>query len=172
MRPLIAGLAASLLAAAPMAAPSAFAGGFASRDLTPFAETIDAAVGAGCQTLSEPARVTVLCKPGLGPLIDVSIKRRDANDHIEQNVRTGKTGRAELERLCRQNNPDCTVALLDVEPAVGWLGAQPMGRQALSTAVILRDGDQLTVRALASGPDEAHALMDKTLSIVRPVIGR
>ncbi|GGF51808.1 hypothetical protein GCM10007301_09060 [Azorhizobium oxalatiphilum] len=170
MRLLIAsmmGLAATL----PMTA-SADAAGFATRDLVPFATTVSAALGEGCQTVADPQRVTIVCKSGLGPLVDVTIKRRESNDRIEQNIRSGKTGQPEVDALCKKINDQCTATMLDVAPAVGWIGAQPQGRQALSTAVILRDGDQLTVRALANDPEQARAYVDKTLAVVRPVIGQ
>lgn len=163
-------VALAALGAAPFAAQAA---GFATHDLTPFAAKINAAIDESCQIAADPARVTLMCnQPGDGPLIDVFLRRRESDDHLEQNIRAGKTGQAEVDALCKKLNPDCTVTMLDVPPAVGWIGAQPMRRQAVSTATLVRDGDQLTVRALASDPAKARAYVDKALAVVRPVIGQ
>ncbi len=106
----------------------AHAEGFATRDLTPFGARVADAVGESCQIAAEPERLTLMCgAPGKGPLIDIFIKRRDSNDRIEQNLRAGKAGQSEIEALCRKLNPACTVSMLDMPPAVGWVGAQPMG---------------------------------------------
>lgn len=164
----VAALAA--VAAAPVAVQAA---GFATHDLTPFAAKISAAIHEDCQIAADPARVTLMCnQPGDGPLIDIFLKRRESDDHLEASIRAGKTGQAEVETLCKKLNPDCTVSMLDVPPAVGWIGAQPMRRQAVSTATLVRDGDQLTVRALASDPAKARAYVDTALAVMRPVIGQ
>lgn len=169
MRVLIAGM---MTVTAALSLPANVrAEGFSTHDLTPFATRVTEAIGTNCQPAADPARLTLLCPDVKGPLVDIFLRRRDSGDRIEQNMRAGKTGQAELEALCRKINDRCAVTLLDVAPAVGWIGAQPMGRQALSTAVLVRDGDELVVRALASDPQAARAAVEKALAIVRPVIG-
>ena len=63
--------------------------------------------------------------------------------------------RPQFQALCQQRQPACTIELLDVGPAVGWISAWTLGGTAVSTAIILRDGDQLTLRSI--GPDPARA---------------
>ncbi|PXW65408.1 hypothetical protein [Methylobacterium sp. B4] len=142
---------ALLLGLAPL---SALAEGFAARDLTTVASEAKAALGGRYAARAEAARLTLVCTECEGsPMIDVLLGRQA--DGTEERVRSGQTPIARLEARCRQRNPDCRVTGLSVAPAVGWISRYRMGAMSGATAIVLRDGDLLTIRSLAG--DEATA---------------
>ena len=126
----------------------ASARGFAVQDLTPFGPVLERALGAGFAHRAEGRRVTLTCPPCKGsPIVDVLLGRQA--DGTEARVRSGETSIAQLEALCRQRSSSCRLVALDVSPAVGWVSTYGMGSQFGSTAVVLRDGDLLTIRVIA-----------------------
>lgn len=142
---------AVLLGLAPL---PALAEGFAVRDLTAIASEAKAALGSGYAARAEAARLTLVCTACEGsPMIDVLLGRQA--DGTEERVRSGQTPIARLEALCRQRSPECRVTGLSVAPAVGWISRYRMGTMSGATAIVLRDGDLLTIRSLAG--DEATA---------------
>lgn len=142
--------------------------GFKVRDLSTLAPEMEKALGAGFVSRAEPGRVTLTCPECAGaPMVDVLLGRQD--DGTEARVRSGKTPVAALEALCRQRNPACHLTGLRVAPAVGWVSTYPMGGMAGSTAIILRDGDLLTIRSIAGDAPNARANTDK---LVQAVVGR
>ena len=139
---------------------AAWAEGFAVHDLRPLAPAMAKAAGADFEHRAETDRVTLACPTCAGsPMIDVRLGRQA--DGTEQRVRSGETPVAKLEALCRAREPACRLTALEVAPAVGWITAYPMGSLSGATAVILRDGDLLTIRAIADDPATArrHAEM-------------
>ncbi|MFF8800849.1 MULTISPECIES: hypothetical protein [unclassified Methylobacterium] len=142
---------AFLLGLAPL---PVLAEGFAVRDLTAIASKAKAALGSGYAARAEAARLTLVCTACEGsPMIDVLLGRQA--DGTEERVRSGQTPIARLEALCRQRSPECRVTGLSVAPAVGWISRYRMGTMSGATAILLRDGDLLTIRSLAG--DEATA---------------
>lgn len=142
---------ALLLGLAPLPAG---AEGFAVRDLGTLAADAKAVLGGRYAARAEAARLTLMCPECEGaPMIDVLLGRQA--DGTEERVRSGATPIARLEALCRQRNPECRLTGLSVAPAVGWISLYRMGAMSGATAVVLRDGDLLTIRSLAS--DEATA---------------
>jgi hypothetical protein len=80
---------------------------------------------------------------------------------------------ARLEALCRSRSPTCKLSALEVAPAVGWITTYPTATGAGSTAIVLRDGDLLTIRSLAADEPAARRNAEKTLAaIVRKVVGK
>lgn len=170
MSPAIAAGAAALLALTTFASPAA-AEGFASRDLTGITARLSEALGPGAQAKTAPPRVTLSCETCTGaPVVDVMIGRQ--TDGTEQRVRSGQTTIAELEKLCQARSPGCRMSALQVAPAVGWVSIYPMGAQQGVTAVIMRDGDMLVVRALSTDAAVARRTCEKMVSALGPVIGR
>ena len=147
-------------------ATGATAQGLATRDLTGVGQAAAAALGSGFQARTEPQRVTLFCTTcAATPAVDILIGRQA--DGTEERVRSGATNMADLQRICQARSPQCTVAALDVAPAVGWVSGYPLGDRAGATAVIIRDGDLLTVRSLAQNPASAKQAIDRLLPLIR-----
>ena len=147
-------------------AVGAQAQGLATKDLTKVGQAAAAAMGPGFEMKAEPERLTLVCATCAGePIIDILVGRQ--TDGTEARVRSGATGMADLQRLCRARSPSCTVSALVVAPAVGWVSGYPLGDRAGATAVIIRDGDLLTIRSLARNPAAARAAVDRLLPLVR-----
>jgi hypothetical protein len=146
--------------------------GLMTKDLTGLGRAAAAAIGTGFEVKAEKERLTLVCGTCAGePIIDIRIGRQ--TDGTEERVRSGATSMADLQRLCRVRSPSCTVSALAVEPAVGWVSGYPLGDRAGATAVIIRDGDLLTVRCLASNPAAARRTVDQLLPLVRTqIVGR
>ncbi|QZO02376.1 hypothetical protein K6K41_13800 [Chenggangzhangella methanolivorans] len=156
-----------------LASSAAQAEGFAAKDLTTVADAAKAALGGDYAHRAEAARLTLTCPTCKGePMIDVLVSRQD--DGTEARVRSGQTTVAQLEKLCRAKVDACRITELKVAPAVGWLSAYPMGAaMAGSTAVILRDGDLLTIRSLASDPAVAKRNAETLAASIAPkIVGR
>jgi hypothetical protein len=155
-----------------LAAVPARAEGFAIRDLTAVAGEAKASLGEGFVARAEPQRLTLMC-PGCegAPMIDLLLGRQA--DGTEERVRAGRTSLAQLEAICRSRSPDCRLSALSVAPAVGWVSAYTAGSGAGATAVILRDGDLLTIRSLAGSPAAASRQVDVLARAVAPrIVGR
>jgi hypothetical protein len=143
-------------------AVSAQAEGFAIRDLTGITPDTAALSPGEWIDRKAPERLMLVCLGCDGnPMIDILLGRRD--DGTEGRVRSGKTTIARLEELCKQTQPDCTITALEVGPAVGWISVWQVGSSWGATAVILRDGDLLTVRSLA---DTAGLARSNALGVV------
>jgi hypothetical protein len=154
-------------------ATAANAQGFAVHDLTPLAEEMKRALGPDFVHRDAPQRVTLACPTCAGsPMVDVLLGRQD--DGTEQRVRSGATSIARLRELCQAKDPACRLDALDIAPAVGWITGYRIGESTQgTTAVILRDGDLLTIRVLSSDPAIARATADRLVATVaRTIIGR
>jgi hypothetical protein len=169
MRSLIAVLACLIAAGAQ-------AEGFAQRDLRTVAgeatASLEASLGGRIASRAEPGRLTLTCPDCAGgPMIDLLIGRQ--TDGTEERVRSGRTSMAQLEALCQARSPDCRLSGLPVAPAVGWITTYAIGRTAGSTAIILRDGDMLTIRSLASDGAIARRNAETLARSVAPrIVGR
>ncbi|WP_342152858.1 hypothetical protein [Methylorubrum sp. SB2] len=151
---------------------SAQAQGFAVQNLTAVANEAKRALGDGYAARAEPQRLTLMCLgcPG-GPMVDLLLGRQ--TDGTEERVRSGQTSIAQLEALCRAKSPDCRLSALGVAPAVGWISAYPIGRTAGATAILLRGGDRLTIRAVAENSEAATRQVESLVRAVAPrIVGR
>jgi hypothetical protein len=150
----------------------AAAQGFAIRDLREVEAAAKSALGTGYQSRADQARLTLTCPECAGaPSIDILLGRQ--TDGTEERVRSGQTTVADLEAICRQRSDACRITGLPVSPAVGWISTFPLGVGAGSTAVILRDGDLLTIRGIARSPNVAHEQVMKLVnSLAGRIIGR
>ena len=154
-------------------ATAASAQGFAVQDLSQVSADARAALGKRYQAEVRPKRVTLACPECPGhPMIDVLLGRQ--SDGTEERVRSGQTPVSQLEKQCQERNPACRIVALKVEPAVGWISRYPIsGVLAGSTAIVLKDGDSLTIRSVASDGAVAQANAEKLVgAIVSKVVGR
>ena len=158
-----------LAALAALAATPSSAAGFTAHDLTGFVQSVKGALGSGYEHRVEAGRMTLICTtcPG-SPMIDVLLGRQ--TDGTEERLRSGQTSIGHMERLCQQKSPACRLSALEVAPAVGWITSWPLGSTAGSTAVILRGGDMLTVRSLASDARTARSNADKIVAALTPTL--
>ncbi|MCJ2057332.1 hypothetical protein MKL09_12280 [Methylobacterium sp. J-048] len=152
-------------------AQAAQAQGFAGHDLTAFTDPVRAAIGRKASVRATPLTLTATCVPCTGsPNVDIQLGI--STDGTETRVRTGQTSLAKLEALCIKQNPDCRLSALPVSPAVGWITVYAVGNEGGSTAVILRDGDLLTIRAKADNPGHAEdAVLALTQKIAPKIVG-
>ncbi|XYD10781.1 hypothetical protein R1A27_10185 [Methylobacterium sp. NMS12] len=149
-------------------AQAATAQGFAVHDLTGLAEAARAALGPEATAQAEAQRLGLHCAACTGaPSIEMRIGR--LTDGTEARVRSGRTTLAALEAICVKRNPDCRLSSLPAGPAVGWMSVYALDGGAGATAVILRDGDLLTIEARAS---DRGAAEDSARRLVRAVLPR
>jgi hypothetical protein len=159
----------SLPLLAALAATSAHAQGFATSDLAALGKSAAAALGPGFAFRAEPSRLTLACDTCAGePIVDVILGKQA--DGTEARVRSGATTIADLEKLCRSRDDACRMSALDVGAAVGWVSSYPAGDREGATAVIILDGQLLTVRALATDLDTARAAITRLLPLIRSTI--
>jgi hypothetical protein len=146
--------------------------GFLLTDLSSLGEPAAATLGQGFEFRAEPSRLTLVCEKCAGePIVDIILGKQ--SDGTEERVRSGATTIADLEELCRLNNDTCRITALDVSAAVGWVSSYPAGERNGATAVIILDGQSLTVRALAKGDRAASAMIKRLLPFIRAkIIGR
>lgn len=170
MRYILTGLFGLLLPAVAQAqaAPS----GFTTKDLTTIERAVTEALGPGFAVQADPARLALACMGCAGePIVGIELGRQD--DGTEQRVRSGETSMAKLEQQCRARSPECRLAALKVEPAVGWVSNWSLGSSAATTAILLKGGDLLTIRSVANDAATARRNLDKLLPVVRAeVIGK
>lgn len=154
--PLLAGIAAT----------AAGARGFIVKDLTSQGKAAAAALGTGFQLRATPTRLILHCQSCAGePVIDLVLGAQ--LDGTEDRVRSGKTTMADLERLCRARSEQCRITALDVKPAVGWVSSYPIGERAGATAVIIRDGQLLTIRSVANDPAQTRRNIERLIPLAR-----
>lgn len=150
-------------------AMSANAQGFATNDLTALGKSAAAALGEDFTFRAEPSRLTLACDTCAGePIVDVILGKQA--DGTEERVRSGATTIVDLEELCRSRNDACRMSALDVGAAVGWVSSYPAGDREGATAVIMLDGQLLTVRALATGAGVARGAITRLLPLIRSTI--
>lgn len=148
---------------------SAASTGFALHDLTKLPIDVSGTLGGGYETRAEPARALMVCSGCAGtPIIDIRLGRQD--DGTEARIRAGTTTASTLEGLCRQRDPACRIESVSVAPAVGWMSSYTLGTQSAHTVIVLRDGDMLTVRTIASDAAVARRTADLLVSTLVPVI--
>ncbi|MDP4004971.1 hypothetical protein [Methylobacterium sp. NEAU K] len=152
-----------------LTAQAAQAGGFAIHDLSAVLEQAKAALDARSTVQADPNRLILTCSSCRGARV-IGLQLGRMTDGTEQRVRSGQTTFAALEALCVAQNPDCRLSGLPAGPAIGWITVYALGRGAGSTAVILRDGDLLTIRANADSRGAAEDSVRRLAQTVVPQI--
>ncbi|MFV0624808.1 hypothetical protein ACBY01_12475 [Sphingomonas sp. ac-8] len=149
----------------------ASAEGFAVREIAELAGQAAAVLGAGFERSTTESQVVLHCEDCVGePLVALSLGRQA--DGTEQRVRSGQTRIATLEEQCKARDPSCELSALSVSPAVGWISSWSMGGRAGATAVVLRDGDLLTIRVLAADAASAGKVLDALVQgLIPKVVG-
>jgi hypothetical protein len=143
--------------------------GFAIKDLRKLKGNVATVLGPGYIARVDSARITLMCAScAAAPAIDVLLGRQ--NDGTEARVRAGTTTIAQLDSTCRSRSPTCRIAALRVTPAVGWISGYRFGSQFANTVVVIRDGDLLTVRSIASDSATARRNADRMVARVVPLI--
>ncbi|MCJ2068109.1 hypothetical protein MKK75_04670 [Methylobacterium sp. J-030] len=138
---------------------AALAQGFAVHDLTPLAEDALLALGKDATAQAQPFQLILTC-PACDGAPAVALRLGRLTDGTEGRVRSGKTTMAALETICVRKNPDCRLTTLPAGPAVAWITSYAFGTGAGATAIVLRDGDLLTIdaRSIDRGAAEDTAL--------------
>ncbi|MFB0489566.1 hypothetical protein ABIE45_002152 [Methylobacterium sp. OAE515] len=143
--------------------------GFAVHDLTQVTEAARASLGSGSSAQAEPEHLTLTCTGCAGaPLAELQLGR--LSDGTEQRVRSGKTSFGALEALCIKRNPDCRLSGLPAGPAIGWITVYALGNGGGATAVILRDGDLLSIDARATSRGSAEDTVQRLVQTIMPRI--
>ena len=161
-------VAAALVFASITGSP-AWAEGFADKDVARLETVASRALGEGFSGQARDGRLILTCFGCSGePTVSIEFGRQ--NDGTEQRIRAGTTTIADLERLCRLRSDDCRMSALDVAPAVGWVSRWTIGSSAAATAILIRDGDLLTIRSIAADAETARRHVDALLPVVRTSI--
>ncbi|MCJ2135156.1 hypothetical protein MKK69_14010 [Methylobacterium sp. J-026] len=150
----------------------ALAQGFAIHDLTSLAEPARTILGDGATAQAQPGQLILTCQACQGaPTVALQLGR--LTDGTEDRIRSGKTTLAALETLCLKQNPDCRLTSLPAGPAIGWISLYAFTGGAGSTAVILRDGDLLTIEAKAMSRGAAEDAVQRLAQALLPrIVGR
>ena len=149
-------------------APAAQAQGFAIHDLTPLAEDTRTALGKDATVQAQPLQLMLTC-PACDGAPTVALQLGRLTDGTEGRIRSGRTTMAALETMCVQKNPDCRLTTLPAGPAVAWITSYAFGTGAGATAIILRDGDLLTIDARSV---DRGAAEDTVLRLARKLLPR
>lgn len=157
-------LVASLVATAALGAAT----GFAIQDLLQVEQDARMVGGKNFDTRASANRLTLACTDCDGA-VTIDLLLGTSTDGTEGRFRSGETRLEKLEALCRARDDQCRLERLDIGGAVGWLSVYSRG----STAVLFRDGDMLTVRALAGTPLAAQGHVRAALdTLALPIVGR
>lgn len=149
-------------------AHAALAQGFALHDLTTIAGDARIALDRESEVQAEAQHLILTCSPCNGaPTVDLQLGR--LTDGTEARVRSGKTSFGALESICVRRNPDCRLTSLAAGPAIAWISVYALERGAGATAVVLRDGDLLTIEARAATRGAAE---DSVLHVAHAVLPR
>ncbi|MCJ2065015.1 hypothetical protein MKK63_20210 [Methylobacterium sp. J-088] len=120
--------------------------GFAVHDLTPLAEDARTALDKDATAQAQPFQLMLTC-PGCDGAPTVALQLGRLTDGTEGRIRTGKTTMGALETMCVKKNPDCRLTTLPAGPGVAWITSYVFETGAGATAIVLRDGDLLTIDA-------------------------
>lgn len=150
------------------ASPTAAAKGFAVNDLMAVEQHARSVGGKQFETRASAERLTLMCTDCEGS-VAIDVLLGTSTDGTEGRFRSGATTLKQLEAQCRARDDACRLERLDIGPAVGWLSVYSRG----ATAVLFRDGDMLTIRALADSPPAAQGHLREVLKLLAPrIVGR
>ena len=146
------------------------ADGFVQPNLTRI--EIDPSVLAGGEYISrvEPERATLLCT-GCEDDISIDVLIGVGDIGTERRYRSGGTTLERLETQCRQSSPSCRLKGIEAGAAVGWQSVyeSPFGFVG-STALLMRDGELLTIRTIAPTVELAEGNTDALVETIAPQV--
>jgi len=143
--------------------------GFATKNINSLDGEVLELLGPGFIGAPRPGKLAYTCPDCVGqPVLGIEFGRQV--DGTEGRVRSGETKIEDLEKQCQARSPECRIEALDAGPAVGWVSSYAIGKDQGATAVLIRDGDLLTIRSVANDAAMARANLDKLLPLVREKI--
>ncbi|MBB4100686.1 hypothetical protein [Sphingomonas kyeonggiensis] len=143
--------------------------GFATKNINSLDGEVLELLGPGFVGAPRPGKLAYTCPDCAGqPILGIEFGRQV--DGTEGRVRSGETKIEDLEKQCQARSPECRIEALDAGPAVGWVSSYAIGKDQGATAVLIRDGDLLTIRSVANDAAMARANLDKLLPLVREKI--
>ncbi len=142
--------------------------GFAHTDLTKLESLPATATCNPASTRVEPKRLTYMCRD-CGALCGVDVLISTSIDGTEGRFRSGETTIAKMQSLCQSREPNCTLERLDVNGAVGWVSRTVVLGNLVSTTILFRGGDVLTIRSMS---DDAKAAYDNGKAVCEAVAMR
>jgi len=158
-----------MLALLPLMLGLALPDGFATKNINAIDGEVLALLGPGFVSAPRPGKLAYSC-PGCASEAVVGIEFGRQVDGTEGRVRSGETKIEDLEKQCQARSPECRIEALDAGPAVGWVSSYTLGSSQGATAVLIRDGDLLTIRSVANDAATARGTLDKLLPLVRAKI--
>ena len=129
--------------------------GFAITDLTLLKSPPPTAKCTPATDRVEPKRLTYVCKD-CGALCGVDVLISRSTDGTEGRFRSGATSLAKMQSLCQAREPNCTLERVDAHGAVGWVSRTLALGIPISTTIVFRGGDVLTIRSLSDDPQAAY----------------
>ena len=143
--------------------------GFATKNINSLDGEVLELLGPGFVGAPRPGKLAYTCPDCAGqPILGIEFGRQV--DGTEGRVRSGETKIEDLEKQCQARSPECRIEALDAGPAVGWVSSYAIGKDQGATAVLIRDGDLLTIRSVANDAAMARSNLDKLLPLVREKI--
>jgi len=143
--------------------------GFATKNINSLDDEVLKLLGPGFIGAPRPGKLAYTCPDCAGqPILGIEFGRQV--DGTEGRVRSGETKIEDLEKQCQARSPECRIEALDAGPAVGWVSSYAIGKDQGATAVLIRDGDLLTIRSVANDAAMARSNLDKLLPLVREKI--
>ncbi len=145
--------------------------GFLTKNINSVDAEVLALLGPGFISAPRPGKLAYSCpKCAEEPIIGIEFGRQV--DGTEGRVRSGETKIEDLEKQCQARSPECRLTALDAGPAVGWVSSYELGSSKGATAILILNGDLLTIRSLANDAATARGNIDKLLPLLREkVIG-
>lgn len=158
-----------MLALLPLMLGLALPDGFATKNINSLDAEVLALLGPGFVSAPRPGKLAYSCPDCAGqPILGIEFGRQV--DGTEGRVRSGETKIEDLQAQCQARSPECRIEALDAGPAVGWVSSYAIGKDQGATAVLIRDGDLLTIRSVANDAAMARSNLDKLLPLVREKI--
>ncbi|SDM91376.1 hypothetical protein SAMN05216360_104238 [Methylobacterium phyllostachyos] len=146
--------------------------GFAVHDLTKLSEDARSALGGDTAVQAQPLQLILTC-PNCEGAPKAALQLGRLTDGTESRIRSGKTTMGALETMCIQKNPDCRLTTLPAGPAVAWITSYAFGTGAGATAIVLRDGDLLTIDARSTDRGAAEdAVLRLAQKLLPRIVGR
>jgi hypothetical protein len=122
--------------------------GFAITDLRQVSEIAFAVPGNRYSRSVAANRLTLYCRSCRDTQsIDIVVGK--STDGTEGRFRSGETTIAMMQGICKSRQPNCTMEAIEINGAIGWVSRVQLGPLQMSTSILFKNGDMLTIRSLA-----------------------